>query len=125
MPTYDFRCKTCGERFNLLYKTFADYDAATPECPHCNSEELSRLITSVAIQSPTRDYTQMSSKEMLSVFESGDSRQVGEMFDQVGAGDPKLGAQYHETTQKLLKGESMDQVEKDLRSKSSYRKTEG
>lgn len=118
MPSYDYRCENCGSRFSLFYKTYADYDASVPCCPQCESEQLARLISRVAIPKPSRDFGKMSSGEMLSVLESGDSRQVGEMFDQIGGGDPRLGAEYHETTQKLLKGESMDKVEKDLQSQT-------
>lgn len=114
MPDYDFRCKTCKARFTLTYKTYEDYDHAVPACPECGSTELSRLIGRVAFKAPTRDYTRMSSGEMLNVFESGDSRAVGEMFQQIGAGDPALGTQYHDATQRLLQGESMDSVERDL-----------
>jgi putative FmdB family regulatory protein len=122
MPSYDYRCKQCGTRFSLFYKTYADYDAAERHCPNCNSIELSRLIDRVAVQTPTRDYTRMSSNEMLSVFESGDSRQVGEMFQQVGGSSPELGLQYHEATKKLLSGEKMDKVERDLRANESSSK---
>lgn len=119
MPDYDYRCKDCGTRFTLFYKTYAAYDAATPRCPECESEELARLISRVAIQKPGRDYTSMSSNEMLSVLESGDSRSVGEMFQQFGGSSPELGADYHDATQKLLKGQKMDKVEKDLRESSA------
>ena len=122
MPAYDFRCKNCGERFTLTYKSVADYDEATPVCPNCGYTDLSRLITQVAIASPTRNYSKMSSNEMLSVLESGDSKQVGAMFQQVGGGDPALGAEYHEATQRLLKGESMEKVEKDLEHRQSDNK---
>ena len=124
MPAYDYRCDNCVNRFSLFYKTYGDYDAATPACPDCESEALSRLITSVSIQAPTRDYTRMGANEMLSVFESGDSRQVGEMFKQVGGSDPGLGKEYHDATQSLLKGKSMDKVEKDLSAKQAE-KTKG
>ena len=119
MPQYDFRCKDCKHRFTLFYKTYATYDKSTPECPNCGHTELSRLITSVAINKPSRNFAKMSSNEMLSVLESGDSRQVGEMFQQVGGGDPTLGAQYHETTKNLLDGQSLDKVEKNLQKKQS------
>ncbi len=115
MPVYDYRCKACGNRFALFYKTYADYDKAAPTCAECGGAALDRLITGVALPKPARDFTKMSSGEMLSVFESGDSRQVGEMFEQVGGADPHLGKEYHDATQKLLKGESMDKVERDLR----------
>ncbi len=119
MPDYDFRCKACGTRFTLFYKTYADYDRATPTCPQCGAGEPARVIGRVAFKAPTRDYTRMSSNEMLHVFESGDSRAVGEMFQQIGGADPALGAQYHEVTQRLLRGESMDSVERSLNASDS------
>jgi putative FmdB family regulatory protein len=114
MPSYDYRCKDCGEQFSLFYKTYAEYDAATPRCPACESDVLSRLITSVRFAKPSRDYTGMSSKEMLSVLDSGDSRQVGEMFQQVGGGSPELGKEYHDATNQLLNGERIEKVEERL-----------
>lgn len=114
MHTYDFRCKACGERFSLNFKTYADYDAAQPACTRCGSTSVSRIIGRVAVKAPTRDYTRLSSGEMLNVFESGDSRAVGEMFQQIGGTSPELGKEYHDATQKLLSGESMDKVERDL-----------
>ncbi len=118
MHQYDYRCKDCGERFTLTYKTYKDYDAATPVCPNCGSEALSRLITGVRIKQPERDYTRMDAGEMLGVLDSGDSRQVGEMFSQIGGASPELGVPYHEATQKLLQGQSMEKVERDLRQQS-------
>ena len=88
MPQYDYRCKRCQQRFALFYKTYARYEAAAPQCPNCASRELSRLITQVAIPKSGQDYAKMSSGEMLSVLESGDARQVDEMFRQVGGAHP-------------------------------------
>lgn len=118
MPSYDYRCENCDNRFTKFYKTYSAYDSAQPACPQCESEQISRVINSIAFKAPTRDFTGMSSKEMLSVFESGDSRQVGEMFEQVGGANPELGKQYHDATQRLLKGESMDSVEKGLQAQN-------
>src|SRR5688572_14850734 len=114
MASYDFRCKSCGTEFTLTYKSIKDYDAALRTCPKCSSVELSRVIKRVAMQSPTRDYARMSPDEMLSVLDSGDSRQVGQMFEQVGGTSPEMGAEMHETTERLLRGESMEKVEKVL-----------
>ncbi len=114
MPHYAFRCKQCRHEFSAFYKSVRDYAAATPTCPRCGSAQLARVIDRVAIQAPTRDFTRMNANEMLSVFESGDSRQVGQMFEQVSGTHPALAAQYHEATKQLLAGESMDKVEKRL-----------
>jgi len=91
MPEYDFRCDACEHRFTLRFKTYASYDAAALRCPECEAVELTRLITQVAIPKSGRDYRKLSTREMLSVLESGEKRQVDEMFKQVGAG-PGAGA---------------------------------
>lgn len=88
MPQYDFRCNVCQMRFSVTYRSYAEYDAATLVCPECESQELSRLITDVAVRKPGRDYRKMSSGEMLSVLESGDQQQVNQMFRQVGGEGP-------------------------------------
>ena len=86
MPEYDFRCDACEHRFSVHFKTYASYDAATLRCPECKERELTRVISQVAIAKSSRDYRRMSSKEMLSVLESGETRQVDEMFKQAGGG---------------------------------------
>lgn len=117
MPAYDFRCNNCDQEFTLNYKSVASYAKATPACTNCQSDDLSRIIRQVNVSAVTRDYTRMDASEMLNVFESGDSRQVGKMFDQIGGTNPALGAEYHEATKRLLKGESMDNVETSLQKK--------
>jgi putative FmdB family regulatory protein len=117
MPAYDFRCNNCEEEFSLSYKSVASYAKATPECPNCQSNDLARIIRTVNVASVSRDYTRMDANEMLNVFESGDSKQVGKMFDQIGGTNPALGAEYHEATKRLMKGESMDTVETSLQKK--------
>ncbi|MCA9883401.1 MAG: zinc ribbon domain-containing protein [Anaerolineae bacterium] len=98
MPSYDFRCKECGTEFDVFYKSYAEYDAGTPQCPNCASTDLDRIIRRVSVQSGDHDYTRMSSKEMLNVMESGDSRQVDKMFRDVAGGgaDPRAAQSLHE-----------------------------
>jgi putative FmdB family regulatory protein len=118
MPTYDFKCNQCGASLTLRYRTFKDYDAATPTCTRCSSIDLTRTITSVAIAKGRthHDYTRMNAHEMLSVFESGDSKAVGEMMKQVGGAAPagQLGENYANAAAKLSSGASISSVERDL-----------
>ncbi|NWF70131.1 MAG: zinc ribbon domain-containing protein [Chloroflexi bacterium] len=114
MPTYDYRCKNCDNVFALFYKTYAAYDAAHKTCPRCGGDALTRLITGVHVAQPTRDYSKMSSGEMLAVFEGGKPQEIGRMFEQVGGGAPELGDTFHNTTERLLKGEAPEKVERDL-----------
>ena len=119
MPSYDFRCNQCGRSLTLTYKTIKAYDEATPACPHCESTDLTRLITRVAIAKPSREYGRMDSQEMLSVLEGGDSREIGQMFQQVGAAVPSSDKEYHEVTDRLVQGEKPESVEADLRDRAA------
>ena len=116
MPVYDYHCNHCGRNVSLFYKTYKDYDAAAAgrTCPHCGSADLTRRITRVAIASPSRDYSGMSSDQMLNVLDGGDSREVGQMMRQLGQDESGLGDAYHEVTDRLIKGENPDSIEHDL-----------
>jgi putative FmdB family regulatory protein len=118
MPSYDYRCNTCGRPLVFSYRTYQAYDEAERVCPHCGSADLTRLISRVAIAKPTQKYANMSSREMLSVLEGGDSREIGTLFQQVGAGVPSGDGEYHEVTNRLLQGEKPDSIESDLRDRS-------
>jgi putative FmdB family regulatory protein len=117
MPVYDFVCNSCGQRAALFYKTIAAYDRAQSEdailCPHCGSHALVRLIDRVSIQKPGRNYASMSSGEMLSVLESGDSRAVGEMIRQVGQDDALRDPVTRDATDRLVKGEKPGSIAHD------------
>jgi putative FmdB family regulatory protein len=121
MPSYDYRCNQCGRSFALFFKSIKDYDPSAQQiCPHCQSVEVVRRIRRVAIQKPGRDFSSLDSNEMLNVFNSGDSRQVGKLFEQVAATTGEdLGGDYREATERLLKGESMESVERDLSNQDS------
>lgn len=45
MPTYDYRCKSCGHEFAAFQSITAD---ALKKCPECGEDSLQRLIGSGA-----------------------------------------------------------------------------
>ena len=118
MPSYEYRCTNCGRPLTFSYRTYKEYDEAERTCPHCGSADLTRLISRVSIAKSTQSYTNMSSNQMLSVLEGGDSREIGTLFQQVGAAVPSSDGEYHEVTNRLLQGEKPDSIESDLRGRS-------
>jgi len=46
MPTYDFRCQECGDRFTVKM-SWKDKDKAI--CPACGSGKLQQLFTGITI----------------------------------------------------------------------------
>jgi putative FmdB family regulatory protein len=49
MPIYEYRCKSCGEEFELLIRG----TSAPPACPACTGADLERLLSLPAVQSET------------------------------------------------------------------------
>ena len=47
MPIYDYRCGSCGRRFNVFFRSFAD--VREPVCAHCGSASVSRLPARVRL----------------------------------------------------------------------------
>ena len=115
MPAYDYRCNTCKRRVVLKYKTYADYDSATPSCPHCQGTDLTRLISRIAI-----------AKSEGSRFDSLDSMDETALDEMAGA-DPAtlgrymrrasrdlgedLGDEFNEVVERLENGEDADSIE--------------
>ena len=47
MPIYEYRCNTCKKRVSIFTRSIGQ--ASTPICDRCNSTDLLRLISRVAI----------------------------------------------------------------------------
>lgn len=46
MPLYDYQCRNCGKKFELLVRM---QDADNPlECPNCHSDQVERLLSTFA-----------------------------------------------------------------------------
>jgi putative FmdB family regulatory protein len=46
MPIYEFRCTTCGERFEAL---LAAAERAEARCPRCGASRVERLLSTFAV----------------------------------------------------------------------------
>jgi len=42
MPIYEYRCKNCGERMEVLVRSGT---SSTPTCPNCGSSLLEKLLS--------------------------------------------------------------------------------
>ena len=115
MPVYDFRCQDCRKRFERLL-TYTEYDGYSPVCPHCGSKNVQRVIRAVRVS--TNDISrleQMADPGNMAALED-DPRLLGKMMrdmrEQVGADD--LPGEFDEVVDRLEKGQSPDEIERDL-----------
>lgn len=43
MPTYEYRCKSCGATFERS-EHIAEHDRSQPQCPHCRSTDVEPVL---------------------------------------------------------------------------------
>lgn len=119
MPVYEYRCNACKRRVTLSYKTYAEYDAATPTCKHCGSTDLTRLISRVAFKrsSPfarmmSGDADDSSGLDDFDDFDESNPRQLGrmlrEMSEEMGE---DMGPEFDEVVTRLERGDNPEEIE--------------
>lgn len=114
MPTYEYRCQDCRQRFEL-FLTYADYDNKTVTCPKCGSSDIKRLIGKVRIaRTEERRIDEMVDPSQLSGIED-DPKALGQLIRRMGTEmgeemDPGL----DEVVSRLENGQSPDQIEKEI-----------
>jgi putative FmdB family regulatory protein len=116
MPEYDYRCNSCQRKVTLFYKTYADYDAATHTCPECQSIDLKRLITRVALaRSEESRMESFADPSAFSGLDSDDPRELGRAMRKMGQElGEDLGGEFDEVIDRLESGESPDSIEASL-----------
>ena len=115
MPIYEFRCQDCRRRVQLTY-SFSDYDAATPVCPHCGSENLQRRISRVAVaKSEEARLDSMMDESALAGLDEEDPKALGRFMRQMSheMGED-LGEEFGEVVDRLESGQSPEEIEQSM-----------
>lgn len=113
MPSYDYRCNACKRRVVLTYKSYKDYDAAVPICPHCEGRDLTRVIGRVAIaKSDASRFDALSDDPAMDEMADADPATLGRYLRKMGdeTGE-NLGDEFNEVVNRLERGESPEDIE--------------
>ncbi|MGD8584070.1 MAG: zinc ribbon domain-containing protein [Chloroflexota bacterium] len=115
MPYYEYRCLDCHNRARLFF-TYAQYDSATPVCPSCNSQNLRRLISRVALaRSEEARLTSLEEDSFLAGLDEEDPRALGRamrrMNQEMGE---DLGPEFNEVVERLESGQSPEAIEESM-----------
>jgi putative FmdB family regulatory protein len=114
MPTYQYRCLTCGKRFDL-FMTYGEYGAKPVNCPHCKSDQVQRRIGRVRVaRSEDSRLESMADPSSLEGLED-DPRALGRMMRQMSheMGE-ELGPEFDEVVGRLEAGQDPEEIEKSL-----------
>jgi putative FmdB family regulatory protein len=111
MPTYEFRCQNCKKRFDLTI-SYTAYETTKVTCPHCGSEEVSRLIGRVRVaRNSMQHLADLADPENLSQMEDNPRALGKAMKEMQGELGEDMGGEFSEVVDRLEKGQSPDEID--------------
>lgn len=115
MPTYDFICNACRQRFGV-FMTFSEYGKKPVQCAHCGSKNVRRRMTKVRIakseesrfESMTDDFSGIEGLE-------DDPKALGQMMRKMGKEmGEELPPEFDDVVDRLEAGQSPEEIESAL-----------
>lgn len=115
MPNYEYKCLSCGKR-SSIFMTYTEYDSALPQCPHCQSTSLKRLINRIRLtKSEDARMDSLMDDSSLNGLDEEDPRALGrfmrKMSNEMGE---DMGDEFSEVVDRLEKGESPESIEESM-----------
>jgi putative FmdB family regulatory protein len=115
MPYYEYNCLACGKPARL-YMTFDEYDQTQPICPYCDSTQLQRRISRVAVaKSEDARMDALMDDSALAGLDEADPQALGRFMRRMGneMGED-MGDEFSEVVDRLEKGESPESIEESM-----------
>jgi len=114
MPTYDFVCLDCQQRFNL-FLTYSEYGKKKVNCSYCNSEHIRRRMTKVRIaKSDESRLENMADPSALAGLEN-DPQALGQIMRKMGKEmGEDLPPEFDDVVDRLEAGQSPQEIESAL-----------
>jgi putative FmdB family regulatory protein len=113
MPIYEYRCNDCRKRVTVYWRSFSEVETAPVRCPACNSTDLTRLISRVAVlRSEESRLEDLADPSSLAGLDEDDpqsmARWMRKMSREMGE---DLGPEFGEVVDRLEAGESPEEIE--------------
>jgi putative FmdB family regulatory protein len=115
MPTYDFICLDCSQRFDV-FLTFSEYGKKKVVCSHCGSDRVRRRMTKVRI-AKSGESRMESMADDVSGFEGleDDPKALGRMMRKMGKEmGEDLPPEFDDVVDRLESGQSPEEIESAL-----------
>lgn len=112
MPTYDFACLNCGQRFDV-FLSYSEYGSKKVTCVHCGSQNVRRRMTRVRVaKSEDSRMESMADESALDGLEN-DPQALGRMMKKMGKEmGEDLPPEYDDMVDRLEAGQSPEEIEK-------------
>jgi putative FmdB family regulatory protein len=114
MPSYEYRCLNCRRRFDV-FMSYQEYGTRPVNCPHCQSDHVRRKIGRIRVaRSDESRLENLADPSSLAGLED-DPRSLGRMMRQMSSEmGEEMGPEFDEVVNRLERGQSPDEIEKDL-----------
>lgn len=115
MPTYDFICQNCNQRFDV-FLTYREYGKKTVTCAHCGSDKVRRRMTRVRIAKSQESRMDSLEGEVgnLEGLED-DPKALGRMMKKMGKEmGEELPPEFDDVVDRLESGQSPEEIESAL-----------
>lgn len=114
MPTYEYICHDCKRTFEL-FMSYAEYGKKEVQCPYCNSTRVVRRIGRIRVaRSEESRLESLVDPSMLDGLED-DPKALGRMMRTMSKElGEDMGPEFEEVVDRLEKGQSPEEIEKEL-----------
>ena len=114
MPTYDFVCENCQQRFDV-FMSYSEYGTKPVQCVHCGSGNVRRRMTKVRIaKSEDSRMENMMDESALEGLED-DPKALGQMMKKMGKEmGEDLPPEFDDVVDRLEAGQSPEEIESAL-----------
>jgi putative FmdB family regulatory protein len=111
MPTYDFICQNCQQRFDV-YMSYSEYGTKPVNCIHCGSGNVRRRMTKVRIaRSEDSRMESMMDESALEGMEN-DPKALGQMMKKMGKEmGENIPPEFDDVVDRLEAGQSPEEIE--------------
>ncbi len=114
MPTYDFICMNCGQRFDV-FLSYSEYGSKKVECLHCGSPNVRRRLTRVRIAKSEESRMDSLADESALEGMEDDPKALGHMMKKMGKEiGEDLPPEFDDVVDRLEAGQSPDEIESAL-----------
>lgn len=114
MPNYEYRCTDCNHFFEL-FLTYQEYGSHKAHCPLCEGSQIKRIIRPVRVARSEGDRLEsLTDPEQLAGLDDNPQtlgKMMRRMSQELGE---DMGSEFDEVVDRLEKGQSPEDIEKDL-----------
>lgn len=119
MPIYEYRCRQCGRKQSIFWRSLSTVNEADAQCERCGSKTLTRLVSKVrVVRSGGNESAGAGDDAMLdemSNLDENDPRALGRFMRKMAAESGEdMGTEFDEVVGRLEKGEDPERIEKDM-----------